>query len=160
MAFSPGDLFDGVAACRSDEGFGLGESLGRRGDCPEVGDAEVIVPDANSLLEVAVRSVCSSEIGGARLVGKRGSRKDAKTQRRKEESPSAERCLHAAFSRSQATGILDALSTGTLDDRGSLPLLNRKPIMAKPHRKIKKANHGARPANSRVRKAKRQRVKT
>ncbi len=32
--------------------------------------------------------------------------------------------------------------------------------MAKPTRKIKKANHGARPANSRTRKAKRQRVKT
>ena len=40
------------------------------------------------------------------------------------------------------------------------PLLNRRPTMAKPHRKIKKANHGARPANSRVRKSKRQRVKT
>ncbi len=32
--------------------------------------------------------------------------------------------------------------------------------MAKPGRKVKKANHGARPANSRTRKAKRQRVKT
>ncbi|MFV2069104.1 MAG: 50S ribosomal protein bL37 [Pirellulales bacterium] len=32
--------------------------------------------------------------------------------------------------------------------------------MAKPKHKIKKANHGKRPANSRVRKEKRHRVKT
>lgn len=32
--------------------------------------------------------------------------------------------------------------------------------MAKPSRKIKKANHGKRPANSRTRKEKRQRIKT
>jgi hypothetical protein len=32
--------------------------------------------------------------------------------------------------------------------------------MAKPGRKIKKANHGKRPANSKARKQKRQRVKT
>jgi hypothetical protein len=32
--------------------------------------------------------------------------------------------------------------------------------MAKPGRKIKKANHGKRPANSKARKAKRQQVKT
>jgi hypothetical protein len=35
-----------------------------------------------------------------------------------------------------------------------------EPLMAKPGRRIKKANHGRRPANSRVRKQKRQRVKT
>lgn len=33
-------------------------------------------------------------------------------------------------------------------------------LMAKPGRKIKKANHGKRPANSKMRKQKRQRVKT
>jgi hypothetical protein len=32
--------------------------------------------------------------------------------------------------------------------------------MAKPQRKLKKANHGRRPANGRARKAKRQKVKT
>jgi hypothetical protein len=32
--------------------------------------------------------------------------------------------------------------------------------MAKPHRKLKKANHGRRPANSKARKSKRQKVKT
>ncbi len=37
---------------------------------------------------------------------------------------------------------------------------SRNPLMAKPQRKVKKANHGARPANSKIRKSKRQRVKT
>jgi hypothetical protein len=32
--------------------------------------------------------------------------------------------------------------------------------MAKPHRKLKKANHGARPANAKAKKAKRRKVKT
>jgi hypothetical protein len=32
--------------------------------------------------------------------------------------------------------------------------------MAKPHRKLKKANHGKRPSNSKARKAKRWAVKT
>jgi len=32
--------------------------------------------------------------------------------------------------------------------------------MAKPHKKLKKANHGARPANSKARKAKRKHIKT
>jgi hypothetical protein len=32
--------------------------------------------------------------------------------------------------------------------------------MAKPHRKLKKANHGSRPANARARKAKRKQIKT
>jgi len=32
--------------------------------------------------------------------------------------------------------------------------------MAKPHRGLKKANHGARPANSKARKAKRKHIKT
>jgi len=32
--------------------------------------------------------------------------------------------------------------------------------MAKPHRKIKTANHGARPANPQARKAKRKHIKT
>ncbi|MGA0039148.1 MAG: 50S ribosomal protein bL37 [Pirellulales bacterium] len=32
--------------------------------------------------------------------------------------------------------------------------------MAKPHRGLKKANHGARPANSKARKRKRRHVKT
>ena len=32
--------------------------------------------------------------------------------------------------------------------------------MAKPHRNLKKANHGARPANSKARKLKRRHVKT
>jgi len=32
--------------------------------------------------------------------------------------------------------------------------------MAKPHRKIKKANHGARPANAKARKRKRSHIKT
>ena len=32
--------------------------------------------------------------------------------------------------------------------------------MAKPHRKIKKANHGKRPANAKARRAKRQMLKT
>ncbi len=33
-------------------------------------------------------------------------------------------------------------------------------MMSKPHRKIKKANHGKRPANSKVRKAKRHTIRT
>ncbi len=33
-------------------------------------------------------------------------------------------------------------------------------IMAKPHHKLKKANHGQRPANGKARKAKRKKVKT
>ncbi|MFM8734143.1 MAG: 50S ribosomal protein bL37 [Pirellulales bacterium] len=32
--------------------------------------------------------------------------------------------------------------------------------MAKPHRSLKKANHGARPANSKARKAKRRHIRT
>lgn len=32
--------------------------------------------------------------------------------------------------------------------------------MAKPHRRLKKANHGARPANSKARKAKRKQIRT
>jgi hypothetical protein len=32
--------------------------------------------------------------------------------------------------------------------------------MAKPHRKLKKANHGARPANSKARKMKRKHIRT
>jgi len=32
--------------------------------------------------------------------------------------------------------------------------------MTKPHRKLKKANHGARPANAKARKAKRKKVRT
>ena len=32
--------------------------------------------------------------------------------------------------------------------------------MAKPNRKVKKANHGARPANAKARRAKRRKVKT
>jgi hypothetical protein len=32
--------------------------------------------------------------------------------------------------------------------------------MAKPHRVLKKANHGARPANGKARRAKRKRVRT
>ncbi|QDU98671.1 50S ribosomal protein bL37 [Lignipirellula cremea] len=32
--------------------------------------------------------------------------------------------------------------------------------MAKPHRKLKKANHGKRPANAKARKARRDKVKT
>jgi hypothetical protein len=32
--------------------------------------------------------------------------------------------------------------------------------MAKPHRQLKKANHGARPANSKARKSKRKKIKT
>lgn len=32
--------------------------------------------------------------------------------------------------------------------------------MAKPHRLIKKANHGARPANAKARRAKRRKIKT
>lgn len=32
--------------------------------------------------------------------------------------------------------------------------------MAKPHRKIKKANHGARPSNAKARKRKRAHIKT
>jgi hypothetical protein len=33
-------------------------------------------------------------------------------------------------------------------------------FMAKPHRSLKKANHGARPANSKARKAKRKHIRT
>lgn len=32
--------------------------------------------------------------------------------------------------------------------------------MAKPHRKLKKANHGKRPANAKARKSKRKKIKT
>jgi hypothetical protein len=32
--------------------------------------------------------------------------------------------------------------------------------MSKPHRKLKKANHGSRPANAKARKQKRKRVRT
>ncbi len=40
------------------------------------------------------------------------------------------------------------------------PFLPEMAIMAKPTRKIKKANHGKRPANSQARKSKRQVVRT
>jgi hypothetical protein len=33
-------------------------------------------------------------------------------------------------------------------------------LMAKPHRNLKKANHGARPANSKARKMKRKHIRT
>jgi hypothetical protein len=43
----------------------------------------------------------------------------------------------------------------------SLFLPDRRRIsMAKPHRSLKKANHGARPANSKARKAKRKHIRT
>ena len=35
-----------------------------------------------------------------------------------------------------------------------------RPTMSKPHRKLKKANHGKRPANAKARKAKRKAIKT
>ena len=38
--------------------------------------------------------------------------------------------------------------------------LNRSFPMAKPHRTLKKANHGSRPANSKARKAKRKHIRT
>jgi hypothetical protein len=34
------------------------------------------------------------------------------------------------------------------------------PVMAKPHRLIKKANHGSRPANAKARRAKRRKLRT
>jgi len=37
---------------------------------------------------------------------------------------------------------------------------HREDPMAKPHRGLKKANHGARPANSKARKAKRKHIRT
>lgn len=40
------------------------------------------------------------------------------------------------------------------------PHLETKQIMAKPHRKLKKANHGKRPANAKARKAKRKKLRT
>ena len=40
------------------------------------------------------------------------------------------------------------------------PYRSSEKIMAKPHRGLKKANHGARPANSKARKAKRKHIKT
>lgn len=39
------------------------------------------------------------------------------------------------------------------------PRISGQP-MAKPHRGLKKANHGARPANSKARKAKRKHIRT
>ena len=36
----------------------------------------------------------------------------------------------------------------------------RERIMAKPHRKLKKANHGKRPANSKARRQKRKDIRT
>jgi len=41
-----------------------------------------------------------------------------------------------------------------------LPPPPERPVMAKPHRGLKKANHGARPANSKARKAKRKHIRT
>ena len=40
------------------------------------------------------------------------------------------------------------------------PTASKESTMAKPHRRLKKANHGARPANSKARKAKRKHIKT
>ena len=37
---------------------------------------------------------------------------------------------------------------------------NKEIVMSKPGRKIKKANHGKRPANAKARKAKRKKIKT
>ena len=54
---------------------------------------------------------------------------------------------------------------GTLVRLISAPTVNletfklRSSTMAKPHRKLKKANHGRRPANAKARKAKRKKIK-
>ena len=41
-----------------------------------------------------------------------------------------------------------------------LPAPFPETVMAKPHRNLKKANHGARPANSKARKMKRKHIRT
>jgi len=45
-------------------------------------------------------------------------------------------------------------------ERVSKPVIDFEEIMAKPHRNLKKANKGARPANSKARRIKRGVVKT
>jgi hypothetical protein len=42
----------------------------------------------------------------------------------------------------------------------AITALLEKPDMAKPHRKLKKANHGKRPANSKARRLKRKDIRT
>jgi len=49
---------------------------------------------------------------------------------------------------------------GNLNVIESIDTEHRSICMAKPHRGLKKANHGARPANSKARKAKRKHIKT
>lgn len=52
---------------------------------------------------------------------------------------------------------------GTVQGRGvknSSEICSRTAAVAKPHRNLKKANHGARPANSKARKLKRKHIKT
>ena len=51
----------------------------------------------------------------------------------------------------------NSLDTGHALDDSTLP---GDPSMAKPHRGLKKANHGARPANSKARKMKRKHIRT
>ncbi len=42
----------------------------------------------------------------------------------------------------------------------AITVLLENPDMAKPHRKLKKANHGKRPANSKARRLKRKDIRT
>jgi hypothetical protein len=67
-----------------------------------------------------------------------------------------QRCgfLPRVFSASPARANLGASS------RSGTGLLRRSTQMTKPHRNLKKANHGARPANAKARRAKRRVVKT
>jgi hypothetical protein len=61
------------------------------------------------------------------------------------------------------SGFSKDAQTDTVKDSIVRPLrLMRveEPLMAKPHRTHKKANHGKRPANARARRAKRRKVRT
>lgn len=69
----------------------------------------------------------------------------------------------ARFHAAQRVGTLKKFGVRWLCDRcvvwGCI-FLETWIAMAKPHRGLKKANHGARPANSKARKRKRRHVKT
>jgi hypothetical protein len=68
----------------------------------------------------------------------------------------------AAFSHVGDRGTMTNLRTNPLHCRLQRHVNDNREheVMAKPHRQLKKANHGKRPANAKARKAKRHAVKT
>jgi len=68
--------------------------------------------------------------------------------------------VEIAFAQVDNPGILSTPMQFKISGFGALTLKKHDRIMTKPHRKLKKANHGQRAANSKARKSKRRKVRT